>query len=203
MTYNSILAMVASGLVMAAAACHENPPPATTTTSMGTENVGIGVTTPSGTTMSTTKAATTFGALRAIHDAEVERGSLAMTRASDQRVKDFATKVVKSHQDALKRDQDIMGRMGVTPQESDVSKVIKSNADKTKDELASKSGSDFDKAYIDDQINYYRSAIDTFDKDLIPNISDPAVKSDVMEARNKNNEHLKEAQDIRAHLMNQ
>jgi putative membrane protein len=196
MIRSSILVLAACGCLASATACeHNNPPPQTTTSSMGVENVGVGVG-----NMQTTSTPTTIGALRAIHENQVDRSSLAMTRATDQRVKDFATKVAAAHQDMLKRDQEIASRMGIAPQESDVSRRLRSDAMKTRDQLSKLSGSDFDKAYIDSEIQYYRGAIDTIDKDLLPTISDPKVKDDVMEARTRNNEYLKEAQDIRAHL---
>jgi len=143
----------------------------------------------------------TFGALRALHMAEVEHGTTAMTKASDPKVKAYAAKVVNDHKARMKKDDKLMRDIGISPRQNAVSEHIKSVSDAQSSKLDALSGAEFDRAYLDDQISYYRTALDTFDKDLLPAARDPKVKSEIMDARSKANDHLQEAQDLRLSLV--
>ena len=190
----AVLSLLAPVLLVGASACknEETPPPEAPQTAAG-------VTT---TTSSTSGVGDTFGALRAIHTAEVELGTMAQQKATDPRVRAFATKVVDDHKARMRKDDKIMTGLGITPRDNPVSQQISASADQEKARLDALSGTDFDRAYIDEQIRYYRSAIDTFDKDLLPNVRDPQIRSRVEEARSRANDHLKEAQDLRLALIN-
>jgi putative membrane protein len=145
----------------------------------------------------------TFATLAAIHSAEIEHGMLAQKMAVNPRVKDFAEKVVNDHRVRMQKDAQLMSGLGVTPRPNPVSQDIKATSDRQTKKLSALSGADFDRAYLDEQIAYYRTALDTFDKDLLPNARDPQIRADIMDARAKANEHLKEAQDLRLSLTNQ
>lgn len=190
----AVLSLLAPVLLVGASACknEESAPPEAPQTAAGTTT----------TTSSTSAVGDTFGALRAIHTAEVDLGSMAQKKATDPRVKAFATKVVNDHTTRMKKDDKIMAGLGISPTDNPVSQQISASADQEKARLDALSGADFDRAYIDEQIKYYRSAIDTFDKDLLPNVRDPQIRSRVEEARSRANEHLKEAQDLRLSLIN-
>jgi putative membrane protein len=191
----AVLSLFAPVLLVGASACknEETPPPEAPQAATGTTT----------TTSSTSAVGDTFGALRAIHTAEVDLGSMAQKKATDPRVRAFATKVVNDHTTRMKKDDKIMAGLGISPTDNPVSQQISASADQEKARLDALSGADFDRAYIDEQIKYYRSAIDTFDKDLLPNVRDPQIRSRVEEARSRANDHLKEAQDLRLALINQ
>lgn len=193
MTRNAILSLLASGFLMTSAACKsETTPPveapqttgAATTAGMG----GVG---------------DTFGTLRAIHSAEVEHGTMAMNKATDPRVKAFAERVVDDHKARMRKDDSILSAMGISARDNPVSQQIKAASDQQTARLDALTGKDFDRAYIEEQVNYYRAALDTFDRDLLPNVRDPGIRANVAEARAKANEHLKEAQDLRVSLIGQ
>jgi putative membrane protein len=141
-----------------------------------------------------------FGALRAIHAAEVEHGMLAQKKATDPRVKAFATNVVADHELRMDKDDQLMRELRIKAKDNRVSTWIKSVSDRRMARLDSLSGSEFDHAYLEEQINYHRAVLDTFDKDLTPNARGPQVKADIAEARERESDHLKEAQDLRAAL---
>jgi len=168
----------------------ETPPPEAPQTTAGS------------TTGATSAMGDTFGALRALHTAEVDLGTMAQQKATDPRVRAFASKVVDDHRARMAKDNKIMTGLGINPTDNPVSQQISASADQEKARLDALSGADFDRAYIDEQIKYYRSAIDTFDKDLLPNVRDPQIRSRVEEARSRANAHLKEAQDLRLALIN-
>jgi putative membrane protein len=208
MIRNAFLSLIALGLMVASSACKsETAPPAqapqttagtTGSTTPGTTSGAMGA----GMTSSSSSVGDTFGALRAIHSAEIEHGMLAQSKATDPRVRAFAEKVVNDHKVRMKKDEGLMTGLGVTPKDTAVSQQIKSAADQETARLNGLSGTDFDRAYIEGQVTYYRKVLDTFDKDLLPNIRDAQIRADVAEARARANEHLKEAQDLRNSLIN-
>jgi len=190
-----LLSVVASGAVaLAAAGCMkgpENPSDSSTTQT----------TAASTTTANDFTVGDTFGALRALHLAEVGHGTTAMARASDPRVRAYAEKVVNDHKARMRKDDKLMQSLGISPRDSAVSEHIKSAADAQRSRLDALSGPEFDRAYLDDQISYYRTALDTFDKELLPAARDPKVRQQILDARSKANDHLREAQDLRLSLI--
>jgi putative membrane protein len=195
MTRIQSLALPATSiLILTSAACgHETTPPPEPpqTTAASPPSTGDGFT-----------LGDSFGVLHAIHAAEVEQGTLAQKRATDPKVKAYAEKVVSDHKARMRKDDKLMSGLGVTPRDSTVSDRIKNLSDQQAARLNDLSGADFDRAYIDQQINYYRTALDVFDTQLLPNARDPQVRANLTEARSKANDHLKEAQDLRLSLIN-
>jgi putative membrane protein len=194
MYQRAFMSLLASFVLLGSGACkQESKPPAEPTQTTG------GIT---GTTAGESQftSGDTFGVMRAIHTAEIDHGKLAQKKAKDPRVKAFAEKVVNDHKVRMQRDEQLMGGLGVMPRDNAVSESIKNSAAQQTERLDALSGSSFDRSYIEEQINYYRSVIDMFDRDLIPNVRDPQIKADLQNARARANDHLKEAQDIRASL---
>ena len=194
-----LLSVVASGAIaLAAVGCMKGPEtPAETNT---TQTTSASTTTATTTTTDFT-VGDTFGALRALHMAEVRHGTTAMTKASDPKVRVYAGKVVDDHKARMKKDDKLMQSLGISPRDNAVSEHIKSVADAQGSRLDALYGPEFDRAYLDDQISYYRTALDTFDKDLLPAARDPKVRQEILDARAKANDHLKEAQDLRLSLI--
>jgi len=181
-------ALLACGL-LATGACKSETPPAqaasTTGASTTTTNLSVG---------------DTFHALATLHTKEIEINTLAERNSTDPRVKAFAQKVIQDHQSRMQKDAQIASSMGVKPTDNEVSQRIRAVADDEMSKMSSLSGSAFDRTYIDGEIGYYRAVLDAFDHQLLPNTKDPRVRADLMDARNRANEHLKEAQDLRGML---
>ncbi len=148
----------------------------------------------------TMTAGDVFAVLRNIHRAEIDKGKLAQKKATDPRVKAFADEVVKDHEARIQKDEQLMKALNISPRDNKVSDEIKNSADKRNADLGTMSGAGFDKAYIEDQVSYYRAVLDTFDDTLIPNARDPQIKSDLVDLRARANRHLREAQDLRMSL---
>ena len=140
----------------------------------------------------------TFGVLRTLHSAEIEHGTLAQQKANDPRVRAFAEKVTGEQKTRLEEDNRVMSSLDIKPRSSETSDYIKTASDRQTARLESMTGSGFDVAYLDEQVDYYRLVIDTIEKDLVPNARDPQVRSMLEAARQRANDNLREAQDLRA-----
>jgi len=117
--------------------------------------------------------------------AEVELGRLALTKAQDQRVKDFAQMVIKDHQDALKRMHQVAsGGANVTmpsadtPAESNGNESehhpesmqqghvqLSPNYQQLYDRLSSLSGDEFDREYIKAMVQQHRKDVGEFERE--------------------------------------
>jgi putative membrane protein len=149
---------------------------------------------------STFTAGDTFGALRVIHAVELEHGRLAERKATDPRVRAFAEQVVADHLDRMDRDDQLMRSLHVKPRRNRVCNWLESVSDRRVARLDALSGSDFDRAYLEEQISYYRSVLDTFDKDLTPSARNPRLRAGLDEAIERANGHLREAEALQTEL---
>ncbi len=197
--FRSILPALASVALIGGVACSSSQKPAPQTPETTSASVG-GSTVAAQPGAEPVTSGEVFGVLGNIHKAEIDQGKLAEKKASDPRVKAFAQEAVKYHQDRLAKDQQMMTALNIEPRDSKVSDQIKSSAEMQTSSLNSLTGKSFDRAYIDDQVNYYRAVIDTFDNTLIPGTADPQIKTNLVDLRGRANRFLKEASDLRLSL---
>ena len=108
---------------------------------------------------------------------DVDYGKLAVKRTSNQAVKEFAETMVRDHTAVNDKAIALAKRLGVTPEESDTSKSLKSNGEKELAKLKALTGAEFDKAYVDNEVSYHEAVIGLLDKTLIPNTKNAELKS--------------------------
>src|SRR5438874_3529529 len=108
---------------------------------------------------------------------DIDAGKLATTNASDKKVKEFAETMVRDHTAVNDKAIALAKKLGVTPEESDTSKSLKSNGKKELAKLKTLTGTEFDKAYVDNEVSYHEAVIGLLDKTLIPNTKNAELKS--------------------------
>jgi putative membrane protein len=103
--------------------------------------------------------------------AEVNAGKMAQNKAVSPRVKEFATMMVNDHTKA----GDELAALAKT---KNIALPLMPGADAKKgaDDLAAKSGKDFDKAYIDAMLDGHKKAVKLFE-DASQNCKDPDLKA--------------------------
>jgi putative membrane protein len=90
----------------------------------------------------------------------------------------FAETMRNDHNAVLKQAGDLVKKLGVTPQDNDVSKKLNADAEKTKADLRSKkSEKEFNKAYIDNEVAYHKAVIGAVEGLLIPETENAELKS--------------------------
>jgi putative membrane protein len=136
----------------------------------------------------------------AANTAEVEQGTLAQSKAKDARVKKFAAMMVVDHSQAKRQQADLIQRLGITAIETKKSAAIAEESNRTLESLRALSRNEFDRAYIDVQVDTHQKVIDSFDNELIPNTKNSEFKAALVELRPQLESHLKEAQDIQQAL---
>jgi putative membrane protein len=127
-------------------------------------------------------------------------GVLAKQKGTAKAVKDFAGDMVRDHSAVNKKAVALATKLKVTPEDNDVSKSLKSGADANMSNLQGKSGADFDKAYIDNEVTYHQSVLDALDKTLIPGAQNAELKSLLESVRPNFTAHLAHAKSVQTTL---
>lgn len=127
-------------------------------------------------------------------------GEFARTRAQNARVKEFAQRMIQDHGSVNKQAAALAQRLNLTPAENDVSRQLQQGDQQARDSLAGKRGADFDRAYIDREIQYHQAVLDALDKTLIPGAQNAELKSLLQQVRPDIAAHLQLAQQIQGTL---
>jgi putative membrane protein len=137
--------------------------------------------------------------LQVVHTAdqgEIEQAQLARVTAVDGRVKKFAAMMIKDHTTADDEASSMAKKLSVTFEPSTVSRNLDTDVRNSSNALQSKSGTDFDRAYIQTQINEHQSVLATIDNELMPHAQSTDVKNLLSKIRGKIMKHLEQAQEI-------
>lgn len=124
--------------------------------------------------------------------AEVQLAKLALERATDQQVKDYAQQMIDDHNRANDELMTIAANKNITlppvPSEDHAANMR---------DLQEESGTDFDRAYIDQMVKDHNAVVSLFE-DASKNAADPDLKnfaSKTLPALQQHQEHAKELRD--------
>ncbi|HEX7120916.1 MAG TPA: DUF4142 domain-containing protein, partial [Gemmatimonadaceae bacterium] len=104
-------------------------------------------------------------------------GELALTKARSQAVKDFAQTMITDHGGVNRQAVELAQRLGVTPEDNDVSQQLQTAADSARTAMEALSGAAFDSAYIAREVAYHQAVLDALDQTLIPNAQNAELRS--------------------------
>ncbi len=90
---------------------------------------------------------------------EVEFSKLAQTKGTNAKVKEFADMMVKDHGGANEKLMELAKKKNIT-----LPTTIGADEQKELADLQTKSGADFDKAYVDAMVKGHKDAADLFEK---------------------------------------
>jgi putative membrane protein len=139
--------------------------------------------------------------VKAANTSELDAAKLAKARAKNKHVKDFAAMMVKDHTDMLKSGDAVLRKAGIEANNNEISAHMTDEAKTTLEALkGAAKGDDFDKKYIDAQVNAHTQVLDSIDKQLLPNVQNPDLKADIERARPRIEAHLGQAKEIQAML---
>lgn len=131
---------------------------------------------------------------------DIDYANIAKSKSKNAEVLKFANTMAKDHQSVIDQAVALVTKLGVTPQDNATSQSLMSGATETKTMLNSKSGADFDKAYVDNEVAYHKAAIDIVENTLIPNATNPELKSLLESALPLFKEHLAHAEMVQKNL---
>lgn len=136
----------------------------------------------------------------AANSIDVSYGEIARERATDERVKQFAEMMITDHTAVNESAGELVARLGVTPTENDLSRSLESSAATTRESLQTKSGAEFDRAYIENEVAYHRAVLSALDETLIPGATNEELKQTLEGVRPAFQAHLDHAESLLAAL---
>lgn len=134
----------------------------------------------------------------AASNGEIREGELAGRKAMNAQVKRFARQVVADHRTMMSDLKALASKLNVTPDSTadDVRDVVKHANDDIKDLTDKKPGLDWDRDYVDKQINDHKDVLDKL-MDAAKNTTDADLRAALEKATGKVQEHLTKAQDLK------
>ena len=134
------------------------------------------------------------------NNGEIRQGELATSRASSEAVRDFGRTLVSDHSAANQRTTALAERSGITPLATDLTRKLEANTERSLETLGTWRGSGFDRSFLDTQVQFYQWLLDTIDANLLPSVSNPALKEELEAQRGSVAVHLAHAQQLRSSL---
>ena len=131
---------------------------------------------------------------------DIEAGKLAAEKSSNPKVKQFGHMMVTDHTSVNKKATALAKKLKLTPEESDTSRSLKSDGDKSLEKLRGLSGAEFDKAYVDNEVAYHEAVIKAVNDTLIPNAKNAELKKLLESAGPVFNSHLTHAKELQSSL---
>lgn len=136
----------------------------------------------------------------AANDGEIQQGNAAATRATSGDVRSFAQMMVSDHTAALTAARDTFTRLGITPQENDVTATLRSTTPQTITNLNTYNGAAFDRAYIRHQVDLHQWLLRALDESLIPSARTPELRALLTTQRGAVAQHLEQARQLSGRL---
>ena len=140
------------------------------------------------------------GIVVAANTVDIDAGKLAEKNAGSKDVRQFATLMVNDHTGVNQQASALVGRLKVTPAESDISKSLKDGGAANIGKLKGLNGKSFDQAYVDNEVSYHQAVIDALDKTLIPGATNAELKALLVKVRPAFVAHLEHARHLQASL---
>lgn len=136
----------------------------------------------------------------AANEVDVQAGELAREKASDPRVREFAERMVTDHTGVNQAASELVTRLGVTPEPSPTSRQLREGGEQARATLQALSGPEFDRAYIDHEVEYHRTVLDAINGTLIPNAQNAELRALLEQTAPAIEAHLEHARQIQGAL---
>jgi len=112
----------------------------------------------------------------AANQIDIEYAGIAKKKSKNTEILNFAETMTKDHNAVIAQASDLVKKLNVTPKDNAVSQKLNNDAEQTRKMLNAKSGSEFDKAYIDNEVAYHKAVIDAVKNLLIPETENQQLK---------------------------
>lgn len=137
-----------------------------------------------------------LGIMATVDAGEIEQARLALQKANDSRVKQFATHMIEQHTDSTQKVQTIASQHGLTPAVSSTSTALKQKGEKTLSSLTNTASASFDSTYMNAQIQQHQEVLDMLHSQLMPASRSDAVSAQLKAAHTMVQSHLNDARQL-------
>lgn len=137
-----------------------------------------------------------LGIMATVDAGEIEQARLALQKANDPRVKQFATHMIDQHTDATQKIQTIASQHGLTPAASSTSTTLKQKSEKMLSSLNNTTSASFDATYMNGQIQQHQEVLDMLHSQLMPASRSDVVSAQLKAAHTMVQAHLNDARQL-------
>lgn len=131
---------------------------------------------------------------------DINAGKLAKSKSKNPEVKKFAQTMVTDHTGVNKQATALAKKLGVTPTENDTSKSLMEDAKEHMAKLNKLKGAEFDKEYVNHEVDYHQTVLDALDKTLVPSAHNQELKALMLKVRPAFVAHLEHAKHMQENL---
>jgi putative membrane protein len=125
---------------------------------------------------------------------------IAQKKSKNADIISFAQTMSNDHKAVIAQAVALVKKLNVTPKDNPMSQQMVANAAKTRKMLNAKSGKDFDKAYIDNEVSYHKAVISAVENVLIPQAQNAELKGLLQQVVPTLKVHLAHAEMVQSNL---
>jgi putative membrane protein len=126
---------------------------------------------------------------------DIETGSLAAKKASTKEVRDFGSMLARDHKMVRQQGRDLAKKLNVTPTPPSDFAMAKDH-DAALKKLNGLSGTEFDKAFLQHEVDFHKAVIDAVTTTLLPALQNAEVKDLVTKVAPAFTAHMQAAQNM-------
>jgi putative membrane protein len=134
--------------------------------------------------------------LDSVDTGEIEQAQVAKTKASDPRVRDFATQMISEHTKSKQKGDQLASQTGMTPAASKYSQDLQAKGSQMLAKLRAADASSFDSTYMAGQVQQHQEVLSLLNDKLLPAASDASLRQMLQEAQTMVQHHLDVAKQI-------
>lgn len=129
---------------------------------------------------------------------DADAAKVALKHSKNKEILAFAKQMEKDHTDVKNKAVALATKLKVTPEDNDTSKGLKSGGDQNMKNLGTLKGKEFDKTYIDHEVEYHEAVISAIEKVLVPNSKNAELKKLLESIVAPLKAHLEHAKKVQA-----
>ncbi len=135
-------------------------------------------------------------AARTANIGEVDQAEVALLRADDPLVVDFAEMMVAEHSSAIAMAQSLADSEDLTPKSNPISRMLQAESEQVILTLEAASDEEFDLVYMESQVTAHEEVLALLEDTLIPQADNAALETYLSTLRVHVAEHLESAETI-------
>lgn len=131
---------------------------------------------------------------------DVDYGKIALQKSDNDEVKKFAETMIKDHNDIIAQAVTLVTKLGVTPEDNDVTQSLLDGEKSTSEKLNALDGAEFNKAYIENEVAYHQAVINAVKNILIPQAQNEELKETLIKITPLLEHHLEMAKKAQSDI---
>lgn len=134
----------------------------------------------------------------AANQVDIDADQLALNKTSNDEVRKLAEMMAADHTALTQSAVELVGKLGVTPEPTDASRGLTLRGAAMLANLEVLDGDAFDRAYVNNEVEYHKAVISLVTSKLIPSATHPDLEALLRKAKPMLETHLQHAQHVQA-----